>query len=180
MAEGAALTYADLEALPDDNVRREIIDGELIVSPSPRTRHQRISARLSLALGKHIEAHGGGEAFYAPLDVILSEHNVVEPDLIFIADDQTDILAEENIRGAPALVIEVVSDARRDRIIKRDLYARFGVAEYWVIDPDADRVEVYRLTGSTYAKPHILEPGETLAYGRLPGLAIDLAALFAR
>lgn len=179
MAEGAALTYADLASFPDDNVRREIIDGELIVSPSPRTRHQRVSGRLHLALGGHVAEQGGGEVFYGH-DVILSDHNVVEPDLTFVADERRAIVTDLNIQGAPALLIEVLSDARRDRIIKRDLYARFGVPEYWVVDPDVDRVEVYRLAGDTYAKPVILEPGETLTYARLPGLTIDLAALFAR
>jgi Uma2 family endonuclease len=180
MAEGSALTYADLAAFPDDGVRRELIDGELIVSPSPRTRHQEILLRLTLALGGHVAEFGVGKIFPAPFDVVLSDSNVVEPDLLFIAEDQLDILTEMNVRGAPALIVEVLSDPRRDRVRKRDLYARFGVLEYWVVDPDADRVEVYRLRGGAYAKPEMLEPGETLTYERLPGLRIDLTALFAR
>lgn len=180
MADGTLVTYDDLAAFPDDGLRREIIDGELIVSPSPKTRHQRLVGRLYLALGTHIEQKGGGEVFVAPFDVVLSDVNVVEPDLLFIAGDQSQILTDANVQGAPALAIEVVSDPRMDRVRKRDLYARFGVLEYWVVDPDADRVEVYRLQARGYAKPEILEPGETLTYERLPGLKIDLAVLFAR
>lgn len=180
MPEGSRVTYADLATFPDDGLRREIIDGELIVSPAPRLRHQRVLARLFLAFGNHIAAAGGGEAFFAPADVVFSDINVTEPDLLFVADDQLQILTEMNIQGSPALVVEVLSDPRMDRVRKRDLYARFAVPEYWVVDPDADRVEIYRLTGDSYAKPEILEPEETLTYERLPGLRIDLAALFAR
>jgi len=179
MAEQALLTYADLERFPDDGLRRELIGGELIVSPSPRTRHQEVLARLHLALGGHVAQHGGGRVFFAPYDVLFSDHDVVEPDLLFIADDQDDIITEKNVQGVPALVVEVLSQARLDRVRKRDLYARVGVPGYWIVDADADRVEVYRLRGDSYGKPEILEPGETLTYKRLPGLAIDLAALFA-
>ncbi len=180
MREKTAFTYADLASFPDDGLRREIIDGELIVSPAPRLRHQRVSLRLSVALANHITASGGGEVFSAPVDVVLSDTNVVEPDILFVADEQREIMTELNVQGAPALLIEVLSDPRIDRVQKRDLYARFGVAEYWVVDPDADRVEVYRLHGDSYSKPEILEPGETLTYDRLPGMGIDLTQLFAR
>ncbi len=181
MPERALLTYQDLrERFGEDNVRREIIDGQLFVSPSPRTRHQEIVIRLTVAFFLHTSEHGGGRVIAAPFDVVLSEANVVVPDLVFIADDQAAILNDHNASGAPALLVEVLSDARRDRVRKRDLYARFGVAEYWVLDPDADRVERYRRRRGGYGKPEILEPGETLTYDRLPGLTIDLRALFAR
>lgn len=180
MAKGAALTYADLASFPDDGLRRELIDGELIVSPSPRLRHQEVLARLYLLFGNHVAASGGGKVYFAPLDVLFSDTNVVEPDLLFVADDRLEILTEMNVQGSPTLVVEVLSNPRIDRVRKRDLYARFGVAEYWVVDPDADRVEVHRLHGDAYAKPEILEPGETLTYNRLPGLQIDLRKLFAR
>ncbi len=176
-----ALTYADLASYPDDGLRREIIDGELIVTPAPRLRHQEVLARLHLIFGNHVAASGGGKVFFAPVDVVLSDSNVVEPDLLFIADEQTDLMTEANVQGAPALVVEVLSQPRIDRVRKRDLYARFGAAQYWIVDPDADRVEVYRLGGDErYPKPEIFEPGETLTYERLPGLRVDLAQLFAR
>lgn len=180
MPEGAVFTYADLASFPDDGLRREIIDGELIVSPSPRLRHQDVLGRLFVAVFNHVAGHGGGKVYIAPADVVLSDINVVEPDLLFVPDEQLAILTEMNIQGAPALAVEVVSDPRMDRVRKRDLYARFGVKEYWVVDPDADRVEIHRLRGKSYAKPEILEPGEILTYERLPGLTIDLTQLFAR
>ena len=180
MPETGTFTYADLAAFPEDNVRREIIDGELLVSASPMTRHQVISQRLTLALGNHIDENGGGMVFAAPYDVVLSDRNVVQPDLGLIPDRQLDIVTQKNVQGVPELLVEIVSDPRRDRVRKRDLYARFGVDEYWIVDPDADRVEVYRLGGNRYRKPEILEPGEVLRTDLIPGLAIDLEHLFRR
>jgi Uma2 family endonuclease len=183
MPAGKLYTYADLASFPDDdNLRREIIDGELIVSPSPPVRHQEILARLYLVFGNHVAQHGGGKVYFAPLDVLFSDINVVAPDLFFVATEQLAILTEMNVQGAPTLVVEIVSPSspRLDRVRKRDLYARFGIPEYWIVDPDADRVEVYRLQGEAYGKPSIIEPGETLAYEPLPGLRIDLTRLFER
>ena len=179
MAEQGTLTYADLAAFPDDGLRRELLDGEIFVSPSPRVRHQEIVLSLGTAFRTYVAEHGGGRVFIAPLDVILSDTNVVEPDVFFVADTQSEIITEMNIQGAPALVIEVLANPRIDRVRKRDVYARFGVPEYWIVDPDADRVEVYRHDGTGYGKPGILEPGETLRYEGLPGFEIDLTALLA-
>ncbi len=179
MSEGA-LTYADLAAMPDDAMRHELIDGELVVSPSPKLRHQRLSWRLVVAFGPHIEAHGGGEMFHAPADVVLSDTNVVVPDLFLVADSQRQILTANNVQGSPDLVIEIVSESRYDRVRKRDLYAGFGVPEYWIVDPDADRMEVYRLEGAAYAKPQIFEAGDTLTFAGLPGFQLNLTKLFAR
>lgn len=178
--EPGTLTYADLAAFPDDGLRRELLDGELIVSPSPIVRHQEVLGRLHLVVGGHVAERGGGKVYVAPLDVVLSDRNVVEPDLLFVADSQLEILTEKNVQGAPALAVEVVSNSRIDRVRKRDVYARFGIPEYWVVDPDADRVEIYRLEGDRYAKPEILETGDELAFDRLPGLRISLRSLFER
>lgn len=175
-----ALTYDDLVMFPDDGLRRELLGGELIVSPSPSLRHQDVVLCLGMALRMHVEAHGGGRVFVAPVDVVLSQRDVVEPDVIFVADHQVDMLTEANIRGAPALLVEVLSTPRIDRVRKRDLYARFGVPAYWIADPDADRVEVYRLTGDRYAKPEILDMGDRLTYEVLPGFAVEVAKLLAR
>jgi Uma2 family endonuclease len=180
MPEGRTFTYADLLDFPEDNLRREIIDGELFVTPSPVVRHQRILRDLAFTFWTNLKENGGGEMLFAPMDVVLSDTNVVEPDLMFIPDDRFGILTDKHIHGVPALMVEVVSDTRMDRVRKRDLYERFDVPEYWVVDPEADRVEVYRLTEDGYGKPKILEPGETLRYEGLPGFAIDLAQLFAR
>lgn len=178
MARG--LTYANLAEFPDDGLRRELIHGDLIVSPSPLVRHQRLVGYLYLRLAGFVETNGGGEVFIAPMDVLFADDSVVEPDLFFVPDASSQIVTRANIQGVPALVIEVLSNPRVDRVRKRDLYAEYGVPEYWIVDPDSDRVEVYALRDGRYGKPAILEPGETLTCDALPGFALDLAALFDR
>jgi Uma2 family endonuclease len=174
------LSYADLASFPDDGLRRELIGGQLFVTPSPITRHQQIVFRLTGMFYAHLSEHGGGEAFHAPYDVVLSDNDVVEPDLIFIAEAQSDIVGERNVIGVPAVLIEVLSEARRDRVVKRDLYERFGVPEYWIVDGEADRVEVYRNVDGRYGKPQILESGDILTLESLPGFAIEVTTLLAR
>lgn len=176
----APLTYADFAALPDDLVQRELIDGEVVVTPAPNTRHQDVLGRLFLAFANHLTAADGGRVFVAPYDVVLTDHTVVEPDLVFVADDDPGLITEANLQGAPTLVAEVVSHSRTDRVRKRDLYARHGIGEYWVVDPDADRIEQYRLVGDIYPKPELFEVGEMLSPRCLPDLTVDLAELFRR
>lgn len=178
MPQRGNLTYQDFLAFPDDGDRHEILDGALHVTPAPRLRHQDVVLRLAVALSNHVEAHGGGWVYVAPTDVLLADNNIVEPDVIFVTADQQAILTGPNIQGAPALLIEVLSNPHADRVTKRDIYARCGVPEYWIADPESLRVEVYRLGGSTYGKPELFEPGDTLSFGPLPGLAIDIAHLF--
>jgi len=180
MAIRQRLTYDDYVLYPDDDVRRELIDGEIYVTPSPLVRHQFIVGSLYLDIGNHLRRHGGGQILLAPCDVVLSDHNVVEPDLIFITDAEAGIITEKNIQGAPTLLIEVLSDPARDRRLKRDLYARFGVPEYWIVDADAERVEVYLLAGGIYPKPAIFEPGDKLTSEALPGLVIEVSDLLSR
>jgi len=174
------LTYEDFLAFPDDGVRREIIDGEAFVTPAPIIRHQDLVGFLFNAFYDHVREHGGGRVFVSPVDVRLSDHDVVEPDVVFVAADRLEIIQETHIMGSPSLLIEVVSDPRTDRVRKRDLYAGAGVPEYWVVDPDADRVEVYRLETDRYPKPAIVEPGERFGTNLLPGVMIDAGDLFAR
>ena len=174
------LTYEDFLAFPDDGVRREIISGEVFEIPSPAVRHQDLVLFVGAALYNHVDSRGGGRVFVAPLDVRLSEHDIVEPDVIFVADDRLEIIQEKYILGAPTLLVEVVSDPRTDRVRKRDRYARAGVPTYWIVDPDGDRVEAYREAGGSYGKPAIFEPGDTLTMDALPGFAIEVARLFDR
>ena len=175
------LTYVDYAAFPDDGLRREIIDGEVFVTPAANTRHQNIVGRIFVAMATHLSTRGGGQVFVAPYDVVLSDDNVVQPDIVFVETSRLNVITDANIRGIPTLVVEVVSDPRHDRVRKRDLYGSAGVPVYWIVDPDADRVEVYRLESTgTYGKPEILEPGDTMALDALPGLAIDIAVLLRR
>lgn len=182
------LTYDDYVLFPDDGRRRELIDGKIYVSPppnklyvtpSPNTRHQDVVGLVFRRLGNHLEAHGGGRVFIAPFDVILSEIDVVQPDVVFVSDANTRVITKTNIRGVPTLVVEVVSNRRFDRRIKRALYALHGVPEYWMIDPNLDQVEVYSIA-DVYAEPNTFEPGDTLTTDTVPGLALDLSDLLKR
>jgi Uma2 family endonuclease len=180
----AKLTYDDLVAMfpADDGIRRELIDGELFVTPSPLIRHQQLVLRLTVALGVHLEAHPDqGEAFTAPCDVILTAHDVVEPDLLVVLGDQQNILTDKNIQGAPALVIEILSPGtrRRDQSLKRQLFDRAGVREYWMVDPDRNQVTVHRrATDGSFPVVTTLGAGDTLATPLLPGWGLALDRLF--
>jgi len=141
------LTYDDFLLFPDDGLRHEIIDGEHYVTPSPNLRHQELVLRLAVAISNHIEDRPErGRVFVAPFDVVFSFHDIVEPDVIFVAADQLDILTDKNIQGTPAMVIEILSPStrNRDRQIKLNLYERTGVREYWMVDPDRNAVTIYR------------------------------------
>lgn len=179
------LTYDDFVRFPDDGLRHELIDGVHYVTPSPATRHQQLSGRLFLAIGIYLEAHPeAGHLFYAPFDVIFSRWDVVEPDLIFVAADQLDILTNANVQGAPAMVIEILSPGtrRRDLGIKRDLFERGGVREYWVVDPKIEDVAVYRQDAGgrlVSAGSLTAADGSVLSTPLLPGFDLPLAKLFA-
>jgi Uma2 family endonuclease len=176
------LTYEDFLNFPDDGRRHELIDGEHYVTPSPNTRHQRLVGRLFDAIYGHLKVSPDGEVFLAPFDVVISNFDVVEPDLLVVAADQSDILTDKHVRGTPALVIEILSPGTRktDEITKRRLYDRAGVREYWIVDPELDVVKVFRREPHGLARVAELsrEAGENLTTPLLPGLAISLPELF--
>ena len=181
--EGVKLTYDDFLLFPDDGKRHELIDGEHYVTPSPNTRHQRISGKLHLALQVHLQAHPLGEVFYAPLDIVLSQHDVVEPDLFYLSHERAAaVLTAQNARGAPELVVEIASTStrRRDETIKRRLYERDGVSEYWLVDPERDSIRVYRREGDRFGRAVELtsERADVLTTPLLPGLEIVLTGIF--
>jgi Uma2 family endonuclease len=177
------LTYEDLADLPDDGKRHELIDGEHFVTGAPWRKHQGISMTLTFEIGHYVGEHSAGWLYHAPLDVVLSNVDVVVPDLVFVSRERAEILTDRNIAGAPDLVIEVLSETtrRRDEVIKRKLYERFGVREYWVIDAELEQVKVYRHTAKGYGQPQILsaEAGDRVETPLLPGLSIPLVKLFA-
>lgn len=179
----AKLTYSDFLLFPDDGQRHELIDGEHYVTPSPVVPHQRLVTRLVAALNASLEASDLGEAFVAPLDVVFSDHDVVEPDVLVVLHDQADILTHEHVRGAPALVVEVLSPGtrRRDEGVKRQLYDRAGVREYWLVNPEGRSITVHR-RGDAFALVQVdtltADGGDVLATALVPGLSIDLARLF--
>jgi Uma2 family endonuclease len=176
------LTYEDYLYLPEDGKRHEIIDGEHYVTPAPSIRHQRLVTRLGRLLDAFAAERGAGLALVAPTDVVLSETDVVQPDLLFVSKARMQRVTDANIRGAPDLVVEVLSAANRrtDEITKRDLYAKYGVSEYWIVDPELETVKVYRLAEKGFERAAELsaERQDALASPLLPGLEIPLAELF--
>ncbi len=173
-------SYAHLRQMPDDGKRYEILDGELAVSPSPKRKHQRIVWRLTHLLDRAVQA-GYGEGYTAPFDVLLDERNVVQPDLLFVRSDRLHIITEENVRGAPDLIVEVLSEGTRERDLgaKLRIYARFGVRFYWVVDPDAQTARVYEHAPEGYRELPPLGAGDTLTCALFPDITLPLAALFA-
>ena len=172
-------TYDDYQDFPEDGKRYELVHGEVFVTPAANTRHQDIVGWVFATLYDHVRRHRLGRVFVAPYDVVLSQTDVVEPDVLFVASAAADLITKANLQGPPTLAVEVLSDPRHDRVRKRKLYAQFGVPEYWLVDPDGERVEVYRLAAGEYAVPTILEAGRALGTGLLPGLSLDVAELLA-
>jgi Uma2 family endonuclease len=180
---GVKLTYDDFMQFPDDGLRHELIDGEHYVTPSPNTRHQAISLQLTLLIGNWLERNPIGRLFYAPLDVVLSDFDVVEPDLLYLSNARAaDVLSQQHVRGVPELVIEIGSPGtrKRDETIKRRLYERTGVSEYWVVDPEIDTIRVYGREADGFARVVELsaEAGDVLTTPLLPGLEIPLTRVF--
>ena len=167
-------TYADLQAFPEDNLRREIIDGELFVTAAPRLRHQGVVATLTYLLMAYSREHGG-QVFPAPTDVFFSDTSVVEPDVLFVRGDHLDRLEERFVRSAPDLVVEISSPSTRklELVRKRDLYERFGVPEYWYVDLDADLIQVYRLDAG-YGIARVWGRGDAIEADSLPGLSLSV------
>jgi Uma2 family endonuclease len=179
------LTYDDFVHFPDDGKRHELIDGEHYVTPSPNLWHQKVLGRLHLVIGSWLQANPIGEMFLSPLDVVFSDFDVVEPDLLYVSNERgAAVLTPKHVRGAPDLVVEIGSPGtrKRDETIKRRLYERnTGVSEYWVVDPDLDVIRVYRRDGDRFTRPSELssEAGESLTTPLLPGLDIPLRRIFA-
>jgi len=181
----ARLTYDDFLLFPADGRRHEIVDGEHYVTPSPNTRHQELVGRLHFEIELFLRQHPGtGRVFMAPFDVLFTKWDIVEPDLLFIAGDQTDILTDKNVQGPPALVVEILSKGTRktDEQVKPRLFERGGVREYWLVDPDLDLVRVFRRQEDG-SLPHVAELSrehrDALATPLMPGLTIPLGELFA-
>ena len=173
-------TYADYCRTPDDE-RYELLDGELVMVPAPNLGHQRVDAKLGWRLAQFVEERNLGEVFSAPCDVVLSETNVVQPDLLFVSNERAHILFNgANVRGAPDLVIEILSPSTtgRDRSLKRALYARYGVSEYWLVDPDARTVTVLLLDDGAFAEVSHYSAGQTLTSPTLAGFTANLDAIF--
>ena len=176
------LTYADYELFPDDGLRHEIIDGEHYVTVSPITRHQRISRELLYLIQAYLETHPIGEVFSAPFDVVMSFTDIVVPDLMYISNTRAHLLTAKNLQGAPDLVVEILSPSTRprDERLKRDLYERAGVDEYWLVDPDRDTMTIYRRGVEGFQQSVRHEKDDVVTTPLLPDFALPLDRVLRR
>ncbi len=174
-------TVDDYMATPE-GTRYELLDGELIMAAAPSDKHQAVVGEFYLILQPFVRSNRMGIVRLAPYDVVLSDHDVAQPDILFVSNERLDIRTAANLQGAPDLAVEVSSPstARYDRGYKLELYARHGVREYWIVEPFAETVEVYVLRGDAGLLLHAsYSRGDTLTSPLLPGLAIDLEQVFA-
>ena len=179
---GVKLTYDDFVLFPDDGMRHELIDGEHYVTPCPNTQHQRVSGNLHFMIRSWLETHPLGEVFMAPFDIVFTRFDVVEPDLLYMSHERAaEVLTSMNVQGAPEIVVEIASPStrKRDDTIKRNLYERAGVTEYWIVDPKTDVVRVYRRVDTRFERAAELsrEAGDSLTTPLLPGLRLPLAKI---
>jgi Uma2 family endonuclease len=176
------LTVRDYMSMPEDDDRRfELIDGELILAPSPVPQHQRIAFRLARFLADFVESRNLGEVMIPPMDVVLSEHDVFQPDILFISKNRLHIIGDRNIEGPPDLVIEILSPSTegRDRGVKLQQYLRYGVREYWIIDPQEKNVEVLRAGDTEFETVRVYSEGTTVTSPVLEGIQVEIDRLFA-
>ncbi|HWI66600.1 MAG TPA: Uma2 family endonuclease [Symbiobacteriaceae bacterium] len=178
---GPHFTYEDYKLLPEDR-RYEVVEGELLVTPAPSALHQGILVRLILRLASFVEAGKLGKVLPAPTDVILANESVVQPDLLFVAKERQGIIDPSGgVHGAPDLVVEILSPstASRDQVVKRKLYGRYGVREYWIVDPVAQNVEVLIPGHVGLDTWRVFSTGSSLVSPLLSGLSLSVDDLFA-
>jgi Uma2 family endonuclease len=175
------LTYADLREMPEDGWRYELLEGDIVGSPAPTVRHQRIVMKIT-ALLLEAEKAGAGIVLTAPTDVVFDpDLNALQPDLLFISRARAAyLLTDTHIAGPPDLVVEVVSgrSVERDLATKPRVYARYGVAWYWAVDPEAETLRVFELEGQAYRRPVVLRGDDVLVCPLLPSVCTRVADLF--
>ena len=176
---GRKLTYEDYAAIPGDGRRHEIVNGVHIVNPAPSTAHQRASRHIQFQLYEQVERTGRGEVFNAPTDLLLTPHDIVQPDLVVVLQARRHIITPANIKGTPDLVVEILSRATRelDRTQKKSLYEHCGVPEYWIVDPDEHHVERFVLQDGAYQAPSRHE--NSIEAATIAHVRIDLSKIWA-
>ena len=178
--ERVILTYKEYEALPADGRRYEIHNGELSVTPAPSPHHQRMIGDLYTILRQHVKSGGLGEVLLSPIDCILSDITIVQPDLVYLDTARASLVSNRGIEGPPALVIEVLSPSTTeiDRSTKRQLYARHGVPYYWIVDSEGRAVEAYFLSAGGYQLAARATGPEAVSLPPFPDLAFVPASLW--
>jgi Uma2 family endonuclease len=175
-------TYKDLQEMPDDGKRYQLIDGELYVTPSPNRAHQRAVGNLYVLLRERFEKPGLGEVYLAPFDVVFDQMNVVQPDLLVVGNERLAIITEANVEGVPDIAIEVLSPSNKrfDREKKLQLYGRVGVPELWYFDPADRTAEVFHAeTQGRCVLTAKLSGSEAIRSAVFPGLSLTLDEVFA-
>ncbi|MFN3533288.1 MAG: Uma2 family endonuclease [Candidatus Brocadia sp.] len=170
--------YQDYLQLPEDK-RYEIIDGDLFMVPSPNERHQHILSNIFYILFDYVRKNKLGTVYCAPFDILFSEEDIVQPDIIFVSNKNKKIITKDNIKGAPDLLVEILSPStsKRDIGIKKKLYARHGVREYWIVDPEHETVEVFLLRDKEYeGKRHSIK--DSISPTVIKGLNIETKEIF--
>ncbi|MBF0492200.1 MAG: Uma2 family endonuclease [Deltaproteobacteria bacterium] len=178
-AQKIKFSYEDYLLMPEDK-RYELIDGDLLMTPSPSWKHQTAISRLFEKINKFVRSKKMGEVRFAPLDVFLSPEDVVQPDLLFLSKDRLKQVTERNIQGAPDLVVEVLSPGteQRDRLVKRKLYSRFGVKEYWIVDPERKNIEVITWEGSDFKTFQVFPENALFKSPLMEGLSFHIKEIF--
>jgi Uma2 family endonuclease len=176
------LTVAEYRNLPETGPRYQLIEGDLYMAPAPTRFHQDISRNLQGALDRYLEANPVGILYNAPFDVYLTDLDVFQPDLLVVRNENRSILTEAGAEGAPDFAIEILSPKTRqlDLVNKKRVYARLGVKELWIIDPDLETVNVYRFEENASEPVQIARFGERLAASILPGFNLAVDAVFRR
>lgn len=175
----AKLTYEDYKNTPEDE-RYELIDGELIMAAALKKAHQRVDMRLGNRFFVHVETNDLGEVYSAPFDVYLSETNVVQPDLLFVSKERLDIITEDNVQGAPDMVVEILSPstASVDWNRKRELYAEYGVKEYWIVAPEVRLVWLLLPRDGTLEVDGVYGDGQTVSSTVIEGFSVNPSDIF--
>lgn len=173
-------TYQDYVKIPDDGKTYQIIGGKLFMTPAPSSYHQRISRNLEFILWSKVKENDLGQIFYVPIDVIFSSVNVVQPDIVFVSKDRAGIIKDKGVFGAPDLIAEIISPSTSqiDVKLKRQLYQRFGVREYWMVYPEEKKVEILYLRGGSFKLKGTFSYEDTVEPEILPGLKVDLRQIF--
>ena len=174
------MTYDQYCLLPEDLNQYELFDGELVMTPSPNTRHQRIVRQLYAELRAHVLKHSLGELFVAPLDTIFDQYNVLQPDILCVSQERVAEVVKERIEGAPDLVVEVLSPSTFHKDLRRKMhvYSQFGVREYWIVDPEEQTIELYQRVGEKLQLARRFASPETFQSPLLPGFELEVRSMF--